>query len=74
MLRKELNILERAYEAEIRSAFSEDLPHLLQTKSKTAKKLVEDGFLDFTTILIGNVQVSGYVLTDLGRLAYCTEC
>ena len=74
MLRKELNILERAYEAEIRSAFSEGLPHLLQTKSKTAKKLVEDGLLDFTTICMGNVNINGYELTELGRLTYCTEC
>ena len=74
MLKKELNMLEKAYEAEIASALNKNIPHVYQTKSKYAKKLAEDEYLRFTTVFMGNVQVSGYVLTDLGRLAYCTEC
>lgn len=72
MLRKELNMLEKAYEAEIASALNKNIPHVYKTKSKYAKKLAEDGYLRFTTVCMGNVNVNGYELTELGRLTYCT--
>ena len=74
MLKKELNMLEKAYEAEIASALNKNIPHVYQTKSKHAKKLAEDGYLRFTTVCMGNININGYELTELGRLTYCTEC
>jgi hypothetical protein len=71
---KERNLLEKAYEAEINSAMNKNIPHLMQTKSKTAKKLVDDLLLAEKTIVFKGVTVKGYELTHAGRLLYCIRC
>jgi hypothetical protein len=50
-----------------------------QSRSKTAKRLAELGYLSeytrtFTPDRFGSVTISGYELTHLGRLAYCMSC
>jgi len=74
MNKKERDLLEKAYEAEIHSAMNKNIPHLMQTKSKTAKKLVDDLLLAEKTIVFNGVTVKGYELTDAGRLVYCVGC
>lgn len=73
MNKQSLDLLERAFAAEIDGAMNKHLG-LLQTRSKAAKKLEEDGMLVavretlYSTI---PVVVCGYRLTELGRLTYC---
>lgn len=75
MNKQELKILEQAFECEIIDALREkSICHLLQTKSKIAKKLADEGYLTFKNMLIKgspSVVVEGYELTHLGRMAYC---
>lgn len=76
MDKKSLRLLEQVFEAEIKGALSRG-PRLFQTKSKLAKKLVEDGYLEEDEFVFGGrfpVRVRGYVLTHLGRLTYCSSC
>jgi hypothetical protein len=68
--KKQLNALERVYEAEIENR----LPY--QSKAKVFKELAVDGYLqEMTTVFGGNsvfaVTVTGWQLTHLGRLAFC---
>jgi len=75
MNKREIEILGRAYEAEIGAAVGNKL-HIIQGKSKAIQKLADDGYLKAVTItLVGRppVEVEGYELTELGRLAYCTS-
>lgn len=73
MNKESLDLLERAFAAEIDGAMNKHLG-LLQTRSKAAKKLEEDGMLVavretlYSTI---PVVVSGYRLTERGRMEYC---
>jgi hypothetical protein len=49
----------------------------MQTKSKVALKLVEEGYLIKDSQTIGGrfpVTVHGYRLTHLGRITYCVGC
>jgi hypothetical protein len=46
----------------------------MQTKSKTAKKLVDDLLLAERTIVFNGVTVKGYELTHAGRMLYCIGC
>lgn len=72
MNKAELALLERAFTAEINAALSKnDVLRLIQTRSRVAKKLVENGMLRETTIFSGHVSVTGYELTHLGRFTYC---
>lgn len=75
MNKRELALLERAYTQEIDSALSGGLD-ILQTKSKLAQKLCEDGLLEWRTATINTyiapMLIEGYVLTHAGRIAYCT--
>lgn len=73
MNKKELQILEKAFEAEIKGALCAHGIHLLQTKSKVAVKLVEEGYLRPAQVKFQGVTISGYELTQLGRLAYCAS-
>lgn len=76
MNKAELKILEGAFEAEINGALSGQ-SSIFQSRSKVAKKLAEEGFLQESTDAIGGgalrVTISGYTLTHAGRLAYCLE-
>ena len=62
MNKQELKILEKAYAIEIESALSKS-ELLFKSKSKTAKQLAFGGFL--------RPHKDGYLLTHIGRLAYC---
>ena len=76
MKKRELELLERAFAQEVEAAITGSL-HLIQTRSKLATKLVEDGFLRESEITLGGglpVKIKGYELTEAGRLAYCITC
>ena len=74
---RELKLLEKAFEAEVDAAFTGSEFHFMQTKSKLAERLVTDGLLQkverksrFGPMVS---TFSGYELTELGRLTYCTS-
>lgn len=76
MTKKELDLLESAFSAEVDSAMSGG-PPILQTKSEVAEGLVKDGLLEKRqAYLLGwfPVVIEGYQLTHAGRLAYCESC
>lgn len=76
--KKELALLEKAYEAEIDYALGGCFTHIIQPKkTKTLQKLVDDGKLERAETVLGGrfpVVISGYVLTHFGRLSYCASC
>lgn len=72
---KELDILEKAFSAQIDTAFNKGFG-IIQTKSKVAKQLSDDGFLQDVQIKLGGnipVTIKGYALTIKGNLAYCSS-
>lgn len=74
MDKREMALLERAYSAEVSAALGKSGMNLMQTKSKLAEKLVEEGFLRKRSIRMHGpwpCTVDGYELTEAGRLAYC---
>lgn len=74
MTSAELDILEKAFVCEVNAALNHRLPGLMQTRSKLAGKLVTEGYLANETIRLGGalpVNLTGFVLTHRGRLAYC---
>lgn len=76
MTKKEKELLERAFAQEVDAALTGG-PHVIQTRSKLAKKLVDDGLLrEFEITLLGGlpVTIKGYELTEVGRFVYCTTC
>ena len=76
MNKSELDLLEKAFALEIECA-SHKRPPVLQTKSKIAQKLADEGMLEHVRCeLPGNppVEFSGYVLTEIGRFIYCESC
>lgn len=76
MNKRKLALLERAFSAEIDSALSGGLG-IMQTRSKLADDLVLDGYLaKAKRTIAGHLSVTrdGYVLTELGRYAYCVSC
>lgn len=77
MNKAELKMLERAFAAEINGALSRSGLHLLQTRSKLAEKLVNDGMLKRAEVQFGgrlSVLVTGYELTQAGHLMFCACC
>lgn len=68
--RRELDLLERAYGAEVEGAIFKR-SHIMQTRSKLAPKLVSEGLLREVVGTYGTLTISGYELTDLGRMSYC---
>lgn len=76
MTKSELELLERAFNREIDAAMTNGI-HLVQSKSKAAKSLVDNGLLEKVEIKLGGqfpVTVSGLQLTHAGRIAYCETC
>lgn len=77
MNKRELALLEKAYEAEIEGAIAGGIP-VMQTRSKLAAKLVADGLLRETEHTIKAwpfpTTIRGYELTQAGRLLYCANC
>ena len=68
MNKSEIKMLQKAFEAEIDGRF-------LQSKSKVAKKLCDDGFLKEYEVSYGQgwskVYCSGYLLTVTGYAVAC---
>ena len=73
----EIALLEKAFSAEIEGAMNK-CPRLMQTKSKLAVKMVDEGLLTRVTENFGRppfvVRLEGYELTHAGRLLYCLSC
>lgn len=73
MTKAKLALLEKAFAAEIRSAI-EGGPYVMQTKSKLALELCDEGYLVEAEEALERVLVKGYALTQLGRMTYCQSC
>jgi hypothetical protein len=73
MNKQELAILERTFTLEIDSALNKG-PYLLQTKSKVAAKMAQEGYLEAAQEVFHGVVLKGYRLTHLGRMTYCESC
>lgn len=68
----DLDLLGKAFAAEIDAALSKSQLYMMQTKAtKRADALVADGMLRKVSHTLGRCTVSGYALTELGRLTYC---
>jgi hypothetical protein len=80
LTKPELALLEKAFAAEIDAALGGSAVHVIQSKSKVAAKLVEDGLLERATMNLGRrdalgaIIVNGLQLTHAGRFAYCSTC
>lgn len=70
---KDLDLLEKAFAAEIEAALNKNALYMMQTKAtERADALVADGMLRHVSeTLGGRYTVAGYALTELGRLTYC---
>lgn len=68
MTKKEMDLLEKVFEAEING-------RMYQGKCKTAAKLAEEGFLQeyesCEQTSLGVLTCKGYELTHTGRITYC---
>ncbi len=72
--KKDMALLERAFEAEIGAAL-EGKPRLMQTKATArADALVVDGLLTKCVEFWRGIKIEGYELTHAGRFAYCAAC
>jgi len=72
MNNKDLDLLEKAFEAEMDAVMNRSPLQMMQTNSSRANSLVDKGRLSKArTLLKGGVMVEGYELTELGRLTYC---
>lgn len=77
MNKREAALLEKAFIAEVDAALGKLPIWFLQTKSKLAEKLVDEGYLQRVETKVGGrfpVVVKGFELTHLGRLEYCSTC
>lgn len=75
MNKQSLALLERAFAAEIEGAGGGI--GLVQSRSKVATKLADDGYLEAASKTIGGrfgIVIRGYRLTHLGRMTYCASC
>lgn len=74
MNKRTLDLLEKAFEAQVNAALNGGTD-LIQTKSKLAQQLVEDGLLVKDTQMLPGwpsaITIEGYRLTDLGHATYC---
>jgi hypothetical protein len=74
MNKKDMALLERAFEAEIDAAI-EGKPRPMQTRAAArADALVADGLLAKCVENWRGIRIEGYELTHAGRLAYCMTC
>ena len=73
MNKRELDLLERAFSAEIDAAVHGGLG-IIQTRSKLAERLFNQGYLRKVSRNLGGrfpTTVEGYALTLAGNAAYC---
>lgn len=78
MTKKELKILEKAFDADIESRFHK-VSDLYHGKCKTTKKLADEGYLIYEERILGAgkpfpVRINGYRLTLKGHYTYCISC
>ena len=73
MNKRELALLERAFNSEIVAAL-QDAPRSMQTTSKLADAMVANGLLIKSVEFWRGVKIEGYELTHAGRFAYCETC
>jgi hypothetical protein len=76
MKAKDLKLLERVFEAEINGALS-GAPRCAQIKSKRMIFLQHEGYVQETTVTLPGrfpIKVTGWELTEFGRLTYCMSC
>ena len=73
MTKAKLALLEKAFDAEIRSAL-EGGPYVMQSKSKLAQELCDEGYLCEAEEAFSRVLVKGYALTHLGRFTFSESC
>lgn len=75
--KKELDLLEKAFVAEIEYALERKekfcLP-FMQTKSRLAERMVEAGLLQREEMTVGGIHFKGYGQTFLGNMTYCMSC
>jgi len=71
MNKKQISILEKAWDAEISCALKEIPLPIIQTKSKVARQLCDDGFLDEVTLNYQMSTFKGYQINHFGIFAYC---
>lgn len=74
--KQSLALLERVFVAEVEAGVSGGIG-VMQTKSRIARRLVEDGYLTEATVILPGrfaIEVVGYRLTHLGRMTYCSTC
>ncbi len=77
MNKRQIVLLEKAFAAEIEHAIEKKGSGLLHKKSKIADQLVTDGYLQWVSFTLPGrfpVTVSGYALTEFGRITYCFSC
>lgn len=70
MNKRDLALLEKAFEAEIGAALN-GTPRVMQTKSARAEVLVAEGLLLKSEEVWRGVRMKGYELTHAGRFLYC---
>lgn len=74
MNKRSLELLGKAFEAEVTHA-PEGTPRLMQTRAtKLAESLVAEGYLEVREQVLGGrfpIHLKGYGLTLLGNLTYC---
>ena len=76
MTKTDLKLLERVFEAEVNGALT-GAPYVAQIKSKRMAFLAESGLVQEVTITMSGwppLKITGWALTELGRLTYCTSC
>ncbi|EOW22007.1 hypothetical protein [Escherichia coli] len=73
MNKKQLAILEKAWDAQISCALKEQALPIIQTKSKIARQLCDDGFLNEVEITRQMVTFKGYEINHHGIAAYCSH-
>ena len=79
MKKAEYAMLEKVFAAEIDGALSHSGIHLYQASksNKIILKLRDEGYVREATITLGGrfpVEITGWELTDIGRLSYCMAC
>jgi len=71
MNKKQLAILERAWEADIAHSLKEIPYPIFQSKSKVVQQLAEDGYLAYVEFTDRGITFKGYIITHFGIMAYC---
>ncbi|MCE1279288.1 hypothetical protein LWU92_21700 [Enterobacter hormaechei] len=71
MNKKQLAILERAWEADIAHSLKETRYPIFQSKSKVVQQLADDGYLEYVEFNDRGITFKGYRITHLGIMAYC---